>query len=206
MFRQFHNIESSFRYIRWFSFFFLLANIAVCAIVSYKSLDTVTASQQKVFVVANGKLLEAVSSERKNQLPVEVKDHVKNFHNLFFNLEPDEIFIRSQLAKAMYLADGSARNQYRELSEAGYYSGIVSGNISQRLQTDSVQVDLNHSPWHVRYYGKLSIIRSTSVTTRLLITEGDVRDLGAVTDNNPHGFLLEKWKIIDNREMGVMPR
>lgn len=192
--------------IRGFCIVFLCANVCFSGWVVYSSFVSVRSAQDRIYVIANGKLIDAVASERKDKLPVEIRDHVNSFHLAFFNLEPDESFIRSQLTKAMYLADESAKQQYRELTEAGYYTGIVSGNISQRLTTDSIALDLNHSPWQVIYYGKLSIIRSTSITTRSLITEANIRDLGTISDHNPHGFLLEKWKIAENKDLNVLPR
>lgn len=206
MFRQFKNIDTAFKHIRQFSLLFLAGNVVVCCYTIYNANSSIKQAQGKVFVLANGKLIEALAVNRKDKLPVEIKDHVNTFHSFFFNLEPDEQLIKAQITKALYLGDGSARSQYNNLSESGYYSGIVSGNISQRLVTDSIQVDLNQSPWYVRYYGKLSIIRATSIVMRSLITEGYIRDLGTISDNNPHGFLIEHWKILENKDINIQSR
>ncbi len=160
----------------------------------------------KIYVIANDKLVAATAIDRKEKLPVEIRDHVKTFHGLFFNLEPDEQLIKKQLTQSFYLADETAKDQYKLLNESGYYTGIVSGNISQRLNIDSVWVDMNTVPWYVKVFGKVSILRSTSVTTRSLITEAFVRDLQSISDNNPHGFLLERWKIIENKDINVSVR
>jgi hypothetical protein len=96
--------------------------------------------------------------------------------------------------------------QYRLLSESGYYAGVVSGNISQRLIVDSISVDQDAVPWYVRFYGRLSIIRPTSIVTRSLITEGYVRDLQSISDHNPHGLLMEKWKILENKDLNIQAR
>lgn len=206
MFRHFENIESAFSYVRKFSIFFLLSNVTICCYTLYTAQQSIAVSQGKVFVLSNGKLLEAIAVNRKQQLPVEVRDHVITFHQYFFNLEPDEQLIRKQISKALYFCDESAKLQYNNLNESGYYAGIVSGNISQRLETDSVNVNLNTNPWSVKYFGKLSIIRPTSVVIRSLVTEATLRDLGTVSDNNPHGFLLEHWKIIDNKDITSFQR
>ena len=206
MFQQFKNIDTAFKHTRIFSIVFLVANVIICCYTVFLSYRTVAQSHSKVFVLANNKLLEAVPAERKEKLPVEIRDHVGSFHALFFNLEPDESWNRSQMVKALYLCDSTARMQYRLLNESGYYAGIVSGNISQRLTTDSILVDVNQSPWYMRYYGKLSIVRSTSIVTRSLVTEGYIRDLATISDNNPHGFLLERWKILENKDLNSQPR
>jgi hypothetical protein len=50
----------------------------------------------------------------------------------------DDEFIRKNVTKALYLADYTAKQEYDNLTENGYYSQIVSGNISQRIEMDSV--------------------------------------------------------------------
>lgn len=201
MFDQFRNIDNAFKHIKVFSLLFMGVNMVICCYTLYTAQVNIAGVQSKVFVLNNDKLFEAGAVNRKDKLPVEIRDHVKTFHQYFFNLEPDEQLIKRQITKALYLCDASARMQYSNLNENGYYAGIVSGNISQRLETDSIQLDLNQSPFYVRYFGKLSIIRPTSVVIRSLITEARLRDLGSISDNNPHGFLLEHWKIIENKDI-----
>lgn len=206
MFQQLKNIETAFKHIRLFCIVFLICNVAICCYTLYNSFVTIQKAQSKIYVIANNKLIEAISTDRKDKLPVEIRDHVNSFHKYFFSLEPDEQFIKAQITRSFYLADGSVKLQFNLLTESGYYAGIVSGNISQRLITDSIQLDINQSPWYVRFYGKLSIIRSTSIVTRSLVTEAYIRDLGTISDNNPHGFLLERWKIIENKDINTQLR
>ena len=54
------------------------------------------------------------------------------FHEDFTFLDPDERVIRTNISRALYLADGSAKRAWENLKENGYYSGIISGNISSR--------------------------------------------------------------------------
>jgi conjugative transposon TraK protein len=156
--------------------------------------------QDKVYILANGKALEAYASDRKDNIPVEARDHVKTFHKLFFTLDPDDKVIKTNVTKALYLADDSAKRIYDDLKENGYYSGIISGNISQTLQVDSVTVDINDYPYRFRCYATQNIIRTTSIAHRSLITEGNLRNVSR-SDNNPHGFLIERWNTIENRDL-----
>jgi hypothetical protein len=32
------------------------------------------------------------------------------------------------------------------------------------------------------------------------VTQGEVRDIEIQTDNNPHGFLIQHWEILANRD------
>jgi len=37
---------------------------------------------------------------------------------------------------------------------------------------------------------------------RRLVTQGVVSDLKAETENNPHGFLIRNWEILQNNDVG----
>jgi hypothetical protein len=74
--------------------------------------------------------MDALATDRREKLPVEIQDHVKMFHFYFYSLEPDDKLIKAHITKALYLADGSAKAENDDLNETGYYSGLQSGNIS----------------------------------------------------------------------------
>jgi len=124
---------------------------------------------------------------------------------LFFTLDPDEKVIGDNLNRALYLADGSAKRVYENLRESGYYAGVISGNISQRVTVDSIRLDLAGYPYYFRCYGQETIMRATSIVTRDLVTEGYLRDVSR-SDNNAHGFLIERWTILENRDIKVEQR
>lgn len=85
--------------------------------------------------------------KRKDNIEVEARSHVAMFHTDFFTLDPDEKVIESNIKKALYLADGSAKRQYDNLKETSYYSGIISGNISQQIAVDSISLSMNAEPY-----------------------------------------------------------
>ncbi len=200
MFQQLKNIDTAFKHIKLFSFVLIGACAAICMYTIYKSFELVTTEQQRIYILANGKALEAWSAERKDNIPVEARDHVKMFHYYFFTLHPDDRVIEANIAKALYLADASAKHQYDNLKEKRYYSNIISGNISQEFFSDSVHIDVNEYPFYFRCYAKQKLMRTTSVVTRSLVTEGYLRNV-ARSDNNPHGFLVERWRTIENKDI-----
>ncbi len=200
MFKQIKNIDTAFRHVRSFTLLVVTGSILFCGFTLYKSYQLVASVQSKIYILANGKALEAYSSERKDNIPVEARDHVKTFHQYFFTLDPDEKVIKSNITKALYLADASAKRAYDNLKENGYYTNIISGNISQQIKVDSIQVDINQYPYYFRCYATQSIIRTTSIVSRSLVTEGYLRNVSR-SDNNPHGFLIERWTTIDNRDI-----
>jgi conjugative transposon TraK protein len=160
---------------------------------------------EKVYVLVNGKALEAYGEGRRDNIPVEAEDHLKTFHALFFTLHPDEAVIRRNLESALYLADRSAKDQYDNLRENNYYDNVVSGNISQEISADSITVDLEQYPYRFRYRGTQKITRPRSLSTRTLVTEGYLRTVGR-SQNNAHGFLIEKWRILENQDIQTVGR
>lgn len=200
MFSQLKNLDSAFHHVQRFSLLLMLTCCAICFFTIYKSYQYVENVQQRIYILANGKALEAFASERKDNIPVEARDHIRSFHYYFFTLHPDDKVIDTNMTKALYLADASAKRQYDNLRENRYYSNIISGNISQELLTDSIRIDITNYPFYFRFYGRQRIIRTTSIATRTLITEGFLRNV-LRSDNNPHGFLIERWTTLENKDL-----
>ena len=200
MFRQAKNIDTAFRQVRNFSFLVIVSSVMICFYVIYNSYKETTAFESRIYILANGKALEAFAGDRKENIPVEARDHVKMFHQYFFSLDPDDKVIQANITKALYLADGSAKRVYESLKENNYYSGIIAGNVSQEINVDSVSLNMNSYPYYFRCYATEKITRPSSITTRSLITEGFLRNVSR-SDNNPHGFLIEKWNTIENKDL-----
>jgi conjugative transposon TraK protein len=202
MFQQFKNIDSAFKHIKLFSYLLIFACIAIACFAVWKSYESSDNYKKHIYILANGKALEAIASDRKQNIPVEARDHIKVFHEDFFNLDPDDKQIQVTITKALYLADESAKTQYDNLRESGYYANLISGNISQEVTVDSIRLDMDTYPYAFRCYATEKLIRSTSTTTRNLITQGELRNVSR-SDNNPHGFLIEKWETLENRDEQV---
>lgn len=205
MFQQLKNIDTAFKHIRLFSLVLILACVAICCYTIFKSYAMVSQAQERIYILANSKALEAYSAGRKDNIPVEARDHVKMFHYYFFTLDPDDEVIQGNINKALYLADESAKRQYDNLKESRFYSNIISGNISQDIEVDSVRIDIDQYPYYFRCYSRQRIIRATSIVIRSLVTEGYLRNVSR-SDNNPHGFLIEKWNTLENKDIRTEAR
>src|SRR3546814_19785885 len=111
------------------------------------------------------------------------------FHHHFFTLGPDDKAIKAGITKALYLADGSAKRQYDNLVEGNYYSNLISGNVSQSIAIDSIEVDITNYPFRFRLHAVQEITRPTSIAERSLLTEGYLRNVPR-SDTKPHGFQI----------------
>jgi conjugative transposon TraK protein len=200
MFQQTKNIDTSFKHIKWFSIGLVIMCFLICLYALYTNHKIVNESAKRVFILANGKALEAFAAERKDNIPVEARDHISMFHHYFFSLDPDEKVITGNITKALYLADGSAKKQYDNLKESGYYANLISGNISQQVEIDSIEINIDSYPFYFHCIAKEKLIRTTSIVTRSLVTEGYLRNVSR-SDNNSHGFLIERWMILENKDL-----
>lgn len=205
MFTKMKNIDTAFRHVRGFTMFVVLGCTVITCYALYRSFASVALMQDKVYILANGKALEAYASDRKDNVPVEARDHIKTFHQFFFSLDPDDKVIKVNVTKALYLADNSVKRIYDDLKENGYYSGIISGNISQTVAIDSIRIDINEYPYRFKCFARQNIIRTTSILNRNLITEGTLRNVSR-SDNNPHGFLIERFNTLENKDLGTVNR
>lgn len=205
-FKSLKNIESSFKQLRIFGIVFLCLCTAIAGYSVWSAYDFAEAQRQKIYVLDNGKsLMLALSQDLSQNRPVEAREHVRRFHELFFTLSPDKSAIESNIGRALQLSDKSAFNYYKDLSEKGYYNRIISGNINQTIQIDSVNCNLDVYPYQVATYARQMIIRESNITERSLVTTCKL--LNSVrSENNPHGFTIEAFEIRENKDLRVLDR
>lgn len=205
-FKSLKNIETSFKQIRLFGIVFVCLCAGIVGYALWNSYSFAEKQREKIYVLDGGKsLMLALSQDLSQNRPVEAREHVKRFHELFFTLSPDKNAIESNIQRSLYLTDKSAFNYYKDLSEKGYYNRIISGNINQSVQVDSVICNFDRYPYQVATYARQMIIRESSVTERSLITR--CRLLNSVrSDNNPHGFTIEAFEITENKDLQVLKR
>lgn len=205
-FKSLNTIETSFKKIRLFGIIFIVMCTVIVSYSLWKSYQFAEKQREKIYVLDDGKsLILALSQDLSQNRPVEAKEHVKRFHELFYTLSPDKDAIESNIERSLFLADKSAYIHYKNLLENGYYNRVISGNINQTIHIDSIVCDFDSYPYKATTYAKQTIIRESSITERSLITECQL--LNSVrSDNNPHGFTIEAFEIKENKDLHVLKR
>lgn len=205
-FKTLRNIENSFKQIRLYTIVFAALCLGVVGYAVWQSYHFAEIQRQKIYVLDKGKsLMLALSQDATINRPVEAREHVRRFHELFFTLAPDKNAIESNMKRAFNLADKSAFDYYKDLSEKGYYNRIISGNVQQRIEVDSVVCNFDSYPYSVRAYAKQFIIRSSNLTKRSLVTSCNLVN-SVRSDNNPQGFNIEKFAVLENKDLEVIER
>ncbi len=205
-FKSLKNIESSFRQIRLFGIVFL----SLCAVITvwsvWSSYRFAERQREKIYVLDNGKsLMLALSQDLSQNRPAEAREHVRRFHELFFTLSPEKSAIEHNVKRALLLADKSVYNYYSDFAEKGYYNRIIAGNINQVLKVDSVVCDFNGYPYRAVTYATQKIIRQSNVTERSLVTTCRLLN-SSRSDDNPNGFTIEGFTIIENKDLQTIKR
>ncbi|MDM1383502.1 MULTISPECIES: conjugative transposon protein TraK [Myroides] len=205
-FKSLRNIENSFKQIRLYAIVFASICLLVVGFTIYKSYDFAKEQREKIYVLDKGKsLMLALSQDASINRPVEAREHVRRFHELFFTLSPEKAAIEGNMQRAFNLADKTAFDYYKDLLEKGYYSRVISGNIQQRVEVDSIKIDFNSYPYKTMTYATQYIIRSSNLTKRNLVTSSQL--ISAVrSDNNPQGFIIEKFTVVENKDLEVVKR
>jgi conjugative transposon TraK protein len=204
--KKIFDIQRKFRFTVYVLLVVSLAMVGVSSYIFVLSVKMVELSKQKIYVLDNGKsLLVALREDISENRDAEARDHVKRFHELFFTLEPDKNYIENNVREALYLADRSAMEQYQAYKENNLYNQVIASDISMTLQTDSISLDFSSYPYRFIFLGKQKIVRKSNITIRSLKTSGMLRNISR-TDNNPHGFLMEDWRIVENKDLETIKR
>ena len=205
-FKSLKNIETSFKQLRLFGIVFLCLCTVIAVFSVVKSYRFAEAQRQKIYVLDEGKsLMLALSQDLSQNRPVEAREHIRRFHELFFTLSPDRAAIESNINRALFLCDKSAYHYTQDLQEKGYYNRIVAGNINQRIEVDSVVCDFEHYPYRATTYARQMIVRESNITERSLVTRCDLIN-SVRSDNNPQGFTMERFEILENRDLRTLTR
>ena len=205
-FKSLKNIETSFKQIRFFGLVFIILCAGITGYSVFSAYSFAEKQRQKIYVLDKGKsLILALSQDLSQNRPVEAREHIRRFHELFFTLSPDKNAIESNINRAMFLADKSVYTYYKDLVEKGYFNRVISGNVNQTLQVDSVVVDFKNYPYMASTYTRQVIIRESNITERNLITR--CRLINSVrSDNNPHGFTVENFEVLQNNDIQTVTR
>ena len=200
-FQSLKNIETAFRQIRLYILLFALLSAGVSGYALYSSYRFAEKQREKIYVLDQGKsLMLALSQDASRNRPVEAREHVRRFHELFFSIAPDKDAIEENMSRAFALCDKSAFDYYKDLAEQGYYNRAISGNVNQRIVIDSIRCNFESYPYEVTTYARQFILRQSNVTERSLVTSCTLQN-SVRSDDNPQGFLIEHFLVRENQDL-----
>lgn len=192
------DIEKSFKKLNSLTLVAVCGSLLFALVIGLYSLSFAEKQRQKIYVLDQGKsLLLALQTDAIMSKDVEIRDHVTRFHELMFTLSPQKQTIQENLDRAFNLADRSAWEYSQDLAEKGYYSRLISANISQQMIVDSVKFVAAGYPYQVKTYARQYVVRESTVSQYSFVSTCQLIDAGR-SDVNPHGLIIEKYKVVEN--------
>lgn len=205
-FNSLQNIQKAFALTRIFLILMTVLAIGLGGYAIYSSYTFAEAQRSKIYVLENGQpLLLALSHNVEENRTAEAQSHVRRFHEYFFTVSPEKSAIEYNINKALFLADNKAADYYIKLKEDGFYERIISAGVLCEIVVDSVKIDDTAYPYKAYTYARTSVVRSSSILYRNLETSCNLLN-STRTENNPHGFIIENWKVLDNSDIKLLER
>lgn len=206
MLKTFQNIERNYQQMKRFFLICLGLMTLMSLSALFFSYHIYSQSREKIYVLVDGHALQvALSTDKQQNRPAQARKHIQDFHEYFYSLEPDARQIEENIQKALYMGDSSVVTHHLNYKEKGYYNSLIAGSISQEIEIDSIQVDFKAHTIEVRCYARQKLIRATSITSRELVSECELREV-TITDRNPMGFLIENYRIVSNQTLKTEQR
>ena len=203
--KYFDTIETSFRKLKFITVASIASGVIIALGAVYISGQQMLSNNDNIYVIDRGSAVMAARSGQDAYRDLEVKDHIERFHELMFNLSPNSESINRNLDRALVMSDKSAYDYWSHLSERGFYSRIVSANISQEIVIDSVKVDMSSYPYQAKTYAKVFMLRESNITAYDFESSCRLVDVER-SPSNPHGLMIEKFRVSKNENMGTRQR
>lgn len=180
-----------------------LASMFCCALFSiYIIYRTNESAKNRYYLLDNGQKLAAVRvKDPKRALNILCEGHIRNFHELFFSLEPDLQFIKKNIEdKALYMIDHSGKRLYNRLVDQNYYEDVAKSDYSIEVEQDSILIEYATYPYSFHFVGKQKIVKNGNTEFRNLVTTGYITETRS-TANNLNGLKIIHFNVVDNKDL-----
>jgi conjugative transposon TraK protein len=193
-------IENSNRTLRFVLIGTILCSAIVNVICFFKANNTINEIRRSVYVTLRGESMEMMMSQgAQNNKPAEIRNHIKMFHDLFYNLSADPQQIEDNVVKrSLYLGDKSVLNFHKEREEKKFYSYLISAGAYQIVKIDSINLNMNIYPHTAEIFGRLTTVRPSTIEIKRLLATCEIEDLQNRSENNPHGLLIKNYEADNN--------
>ena len=176
----------------------IVGNVVICGFLIFYGAKLISEERKQVYVLDGDIPFLAQRTQEEANFVMEAKADIQLFHQYFFNLAPDDDYIKWTIGKALYMADGSALKQKQGMDESGFVNDVVSTSATCTIICDSIKLDERARKFV--YYGTQTIRRPSRTIRRTLITTGGLINAPR-TENNPHGLLITNWRTLKNIDL-----
>lgn len=146
----------------------------------------------KAFAISpDGGVLPLELVSQKDQLAVEIKSHLDQFHRYFYGLNTSNY--KENIAKALWLGNSSVDQVYRQKKADGVYNRLLQYSLVQRVTKIESTVNLAEVPYSFEVTTWFEINRGSTTEKYQLVTSGELIRVDRSFPNNPHGLLITNF-------------
>ncbi|WP_430905583.1 conjugal transfer protein TraK [Maribacter sp. 2-571] len=136
----------------------------------------------------DGSIIPLKLVTQKENFTVEALAHLQLFHTYFYNIDASNY--EQNLEKALWLANSSVDNLYRQKKADGVYNRLLQYSLVQKVLNIDSSVRDDGGNYSFTTTLVFEINRGTIVDTYELVSTGNLIVVDRNFPNNPHGLLI----------------
>ena len=140
----------------------------------------------------NGEVMPLQWVGQKENLEVEVLEHLRLFHTYFYGI--DATNFESNIEKALWLGNSTVDNVYRQKKSDGVYNRLMQYALVQKIISVESEVNLQAEPYSFKTIIVFQINRGSIIDTYEMVTTGSLIHLEKRNfPKNTHGLLITDY-------------
>ncbi|WP_040460143.1 conjugal transfer protein TraK [Galbibacter marinus] len=142
-------------------------------------------------VNTDGSIIPLKLVTQKENFKVEALAHLDLFHNYFYSIDASNY--EKNLEKALWLANSSVSDLYRQKKAEGVYNRLLQYSLVQKVLHSVSQIESNNGNYTFRTLTVFQINRGSITDTYRLVSTGRLITVDRNFPNNPHGLLITDY-------------
>ena len=176
---------------------FIVLAVVICSLLSssfaiWKAFKTEKdALNSALDINTDGSIITLKLVTQKENFRVEALAHLELFHTYFYNIDASNY--ERNLEKALWLANSSVDNLYRQKKADGVYNRLLQYSLVQKVLSIDSQVEQQNGSYVFQTVTIFEINRGSVIDTYELISTGNLIMVDRNFPNNPHGLLITNY-------------
>ncbi len=167
-----------------------MLSTVISSVISYKMYNK--ALNGAFAITKNGEVIPLQWVQQKENLEVEVLEHLRLFHSYFYGI--DATNFQSHIERALWLGDSSIDNVYRQKKADGVYNRLMQYSLVQKVISIESEIDLTAEPYSFRTVTIFQINRGAAIDTYELVSTGKLLHLEKRNfPKNTHALLITDY-------------
>lgn len=176
---------------------FIVLAVVVCSLLSsgfaiWMAFKTKKEALNSAFAInTDGSIIPLKLVTQKENFKVEALAHLELFHTYFYNIDASNY--ERNLEKALWLANSSVDNLYRQKKADGVYNRLLQYSLVQKVLSIDSQVEQQNGSYVFQTVTIFEINRGSVIDTYELVSTGKLILVDRNFPNNPHGLLITNY-------------